>query len=373
MLADEVDERLSEAEGPHRRRTVSSARSWPTVTEHTRPRRRARSSGASARRARRGPVPPRRADRRRRLAPVPRAHRRARARPAGLRPQRQARRLGLHDGGLRPLRSRRSPTRAGSTASGWSCTTGARSACCSRMRAPERIERLVIIDAVPLLPGYRWHRIARDRGGRRCSASSFMGGTSTARARPAPRPTSSPRARWSSQRFDQGTSGRSCACTAAPPEDVARRARARGSATRAPRSSSGASEDPYLPRASRDATPTRLRGDPTEVLTVPDAGTGVARARHDVARRRGPRRFLAVDGAPRRVAGCRSLAAAATSLLRPPSSADLAAQTFRAGLFGRDGLRALGQRVVRRPPAARLQRPLPAAGRAARRRAWPAR
>jgi len=26
---------------------------------------------------------------------------------------------------------------------------------------PERIERLVVIDAVPLLPGYRWHRAAR--------------------------------------------------------------------------------------------------------------------------------------------------------------------------------------------------------------------
>jgi pimeloyl-ACP methyl ester carboxylesterase len=28
-------------------------------------------------------------------------------------------------------------------------------------RAPERLERLVIIDSVPLLPGYRWHRYAR--------------------------------------------------------------------------------------------------------------------------------------------------------------------------------------------------------------------
>ena len=28
-------------------------------------------------------------------------------------------------------------------------------------RAPERVERLVILDAVPLLPGYRWHRLAR--------------------------------------------------------------------------------------------------------------------------------------------------------------------------------------------------------------------
>lgn len=28
-------------------------------------------------------------------------------------------------------------------------------------RHPERIERLVVMDAVPLLPGYRWHRVAR--------------------------------------------------------------------------------------------------------------------------------------------------------------------------------------------------------------------
>ena len=29
------------------------------------------------------------------------------------------------------------------------------------MRAPERVERLVAIDVVPFLPGYRWHRVAR--------------------------------------------------------------------------------------------------------------------------------------------------------------------------------------------------------------------
>src|SRR5688500_16127267 len=29
------------------------------------------------------------------------------------------------------------------------------------MRAPERVERLVAIDAVPFLPGYRWHWAAR--------------------------------------------------------------------------------------------------------------------------------------------------------------------------------------------------------------------
>jgi pimeloyl-ACP methyl ester carboxylesterase len=28
-------------------------------------------------------------------------------------------------------------------------------------RMPERVERLVVLDAVPLLPGYRWHRLAK--------------------------------------------------------------------------------------------------------------------------------------------------------------------------------------------------------------------
>ena len=42
-----------------------------------------------------------------------------------------------------------------------SCTTGAPSGCSGRMRNPERVERLVVINAVPLLPGYRWHRAAR--------------------------------------------------------------------------------------------------------------------------------------------------------------------------------------------------------------------
>ena len=31
----------------------------------------------------------------------------------------------------------------------------------SAQRLPERVERIAIVDAVPLLPGYRWHRTAR--------------------------------------------------------------------------------------------------------------------------------------------------------------------------------------------------------------------
>ena len=38
---------------------------------------------------------------------------------------------------------------------------GARRARRGRRRNPERVERVVVINAVPLLPGYRWHRIAR--------------------------------------------------------------------------------------------------------------------------------------------------------------------------------------------------------------------
>ena len=44
-------------------------------------------------------------------------------------------------------------------------------------RFPERIERLVLISAVPFLPGYRWHRVARvwrTRG-----AGEFLMGLST--------------------------------------------------------------------------------------------------------------------------------------------------------------------------------------------------
>ncbi len=41
------------------------------------------------------------------------------------------------------------------------CTIGVSSASRSRKRHPERVERLALINTVALLPGYRWHRIAR--------------------------------------------------------------------------------------------------------------------------------------------------------------------------------------------------------------------
>lgn len=71
------------------------------------------------------------------------------------------------------------------------------------MRAPERIERLVIIDAVPLLAGYRWHRVARIWR-RRLLGELFMGATSAAAVGMLV-PDLKPRAAVVAQRLDQGT------------------------------------------------------------------------------------------------------------------------------------------------------------------------
>lgn len=45
------------------------------------------------------------------------------------------------------------------------------------MREPERVERLVVMNAVPLLPGYRWHWVARLW--RRRAVGEFLNATST--------------------------------------------------------------------------------------------------------------------------------------------------------------------------------------------------
>jgi pimeloyl-ACP methyl ester carboxylesterase len=68
-------------------------------------------------------------------------------------------------------------------------------------RFPERVERLVIVDAVPLLPGFRWHAVAR--AWRTRGVGEFLIGATTRRAlrRVMPRPLAD--AAW--PHFDQGT------------------------------------------------------------------------------------------------------------------------------------------------------------------------
>ena len=90
------------------------------------------------------------------------------------------------------------------------------------MRAPERIERLAVIDAVPLLPGYRWHRVARIWR-RRGAGELFMGSTS-ARAIAMLAPELKPRAAVVAERFDQGTQRAVLRLYRSAPEDVLARA-----------------------------------------------------------------------------------------------------------------------------------------------------
>jgi pimeloyl-ACP methyl ester carboxylesterase len=90
------------------------------------------------------------------------------------------------------------------------------------MRAPERIERLVLISAVPLLPGYRWHRIARIWR-RRVLGELFMGSTS-ATALGILAPELKPRARVIAERLDQGTQRAILRLYRAADEDVLARA-----------------------------------------------------------------------------------------------------------------------------------------------------
>ena len=67
--------------------------------------------------------------------------------------------------------------------------------------APERVERLVVIDAVPLLPGYRWHRLAR--AWRAPGIGEMVMGATSRFAMRRTMPATAVAASW--PHFDQGT------------------------------------------------------------------------------------------------------------------------------------------------------------------------
>jgi pimeloyl-ACP methyl ester carboxylesterase len=136
------------------------------------------------------------------------------------------------------------------------------------MRAPERIERLVIIDAVPFLPGYRWHRVARVW--RRRGAGELLMGSVSARTLAASIPELKPRARVVAQRFDQGTQRAVLRLYRSAPEDKLARAGEQLGRIACPALVLWGERDPYIPpsfaRAYADALP-----DATAQV-VPDAG-----------------------------------------------------------------------------------------------------
>jgi pimeloyl-ACP methyl ester carboxylesterase len=113
------------------------------------------------------------------------------------------------------------------------------------MRAPARIERLVIIDAVPFLPGYRWHRVARVW--RRRGAGELMMGSTTAASIRLLAPELKPRAQVVAQRFDQGTQRAVLKLYRSAPEDELARAGADLGAIRAPALVLWGADDPYIP------------------------------------------------------------------------------------------------------------------------------
>jgi pimeloyl-ACP methyl ester carboxylesterase len=118
-------------------------------------------------------------------------------------------------------------------------------------RHPERIERLVLVNVVPFVPGYRWHRIARlwrtpvigeltmgfttKFGLKQLSKEAFS---------PGPAPDGFLDAIW--ENFDHGTQRAILKLYRASPSDMLERAGARLGEIGAPALVAWGTEDPYL-------------------------------------------------------------------------------------------------------------------------------
>jgi pimeloyl-ACP methyl ester carboxylesterase len=126
-------------------------------------------------------------------------------------------------------------------------------------RQPRRLERLVISNAVPFLPGYRWHRIARMW--RRWGLGELAMGATTrwgarqlsrrANATPGPLPRDFLDAAWS--HFDQGTQRAILRLYRSAPEDVLAAAGRRLGEVGAPALVLWGESDPYLAPRFADA------------------------------------------------------------------------------------------------------------------------
>lgn len=143
-------------------------------------------------------------------------------------------------------------------------------------RLPERVERLVIVNAVPFLPGYRWHRTARIWRTPGLGELS-MGATSRftlrlasreSNATPGPMPE-----KWIDSvlaHFDQGTQRAILRLYRSSPPDVLAAAGARLGTLQMPALVVWGTRDPYIParfgRGYAQALPS------AELLELADAG-----------------------------------------------------------------------------------------------------
>ena len=144
-------------------------------------------------------------------------------------------------------------------------------------RFPQRVERLVIVDAVPLLPGYRWHRIARAwrtplLGETVMGATTRWGLRQTSKesnATPGPMSDAFIDSIW--RHWDQGTQRAILKLYRTSPPEVLAAAGANLSALSCPALVLWGAEDPYIPTRFAQDYADALGGD-AEVEVVAGAG-----------------------------------------------------------------------------------------------------
>ena len=144
-------------------------------------------------------------------------------------------------------------------------------------RRPERIERLVLFNCVPLLPGYRWHRVAR--GWRTPLLGELLMGLTTkwgarqllreANVAEGPMPQEFVDRVWAD--FDHGTQRAILRLYRSAPPEVLERAGGRLAEIRAPALIQWSTRDPYIPERFGADYAAALGGGAT-LEPVDDAG-----------------------------------------------------------------------------------------------------
>jgi pimeloyl-ACP methyl ester carboxylesterase len=144
-------------------------------------------------------------------------------------------------------------------------------------RHPERVERLVIMNAVTFLPGYKWHRIARIWR-TRLVGELFMGATtrfgfrqSSREANATPGPMPDEFLDTVLDHFDEGTQRAILRLYRSAPPDVLEAAGARLGELKCPALVVWGDQDPYIAPHFADAYAAALGGD-AKVLHLSDAG-----------------------------------------------------------------------------------------------------
>jgi pimeloyl-ACP methyl ester carboxylesterase len=146
-------------------------------------------------------------------------------------------------------------------------------------RFPERIERLVLFNSVPLLPGYRWHRVAR--GWRTPVVGELMMGFTTRWAFRRAMPRQVADRAW--EDFDHGTQRAILKRYRAAPEQVLARAGERLGELRCPALILWPTRDPYLPAEFGERYADALGGE-TQLELIDDGHWAVSERPELVAR-----------------------------------------------------------------------------------------